>query len=318
MTTPSKGSPCTSAAPGAEQQPATGSGLVKIEVDRQTRHVFDNGTKGATRPPQERGETYPGTVINQPDSMATRLRATLVAAFPGYLRRRLADIGLLEDDALAEVVAAATRRLGVSLGSGLEREAPLELVRRATEPVTAALRERDVAPVSRDARSVELHPDDLFDLYPATSRDLGEDVWRVHMQWGLERARQVAGVVPAQSAGTPTGGIPTVALFGVDEPLRGTLADRLRSLGYRPLIWRNPAALEDDLGANPLLTLVDLGHPTAEEALRRLVAEGSRVIAFGDGVTDFTQAAVMALGAEEVIESDRILELLDGSLPRIG
>lgn len=233
---------------------------------------------------------------------------------------------------MADVVAAATDELAASLQRDLQSEAPLELVRRATEPVTAVLRERGVAPVSRDARSQELHPDDLYDLYPATSRNLGEDVWRVHMQWGLERARLVAGMVPAPSppdrtvdsaaqslphSKQPATG-PAVAVFGVAEPLRSEMIERIRSLGYQTSTWRNPAALEEGLAAIPALALVDLRHPTAEGALRRLVAEGIRVIAIGEGVTDFTQAATMALGAEEVIELDRVVDLLDSRLPRFG
>jgi hypothetical protein len=72
------------------------------------------------------------------------------------------------------------------------------------------------------------------------------------------------------------------------------------------------------LGATPVLALVDLSHATAEDAIRRLAGAGIRVLAFGDGVTDFTQAAMMALGAEEVIESDRIVDLLQRRLPRIS
>ena len=163
----------------------------------------------------------------------------------------------------------------------------------------------------------------LFDLYPATSRDLGEDVWRVHMQWGLERARLVAGVVPApspqaKSGNSATQSAPAVALFGVAEPQRGELEQCIRDLGYRALIWRNPAALDDGLAAMPVLALVDLRHPTAEGALRRLVAEGVSAVVCGDNVTDFTQAAMMALGAEEVIELDRVVDLLQRRLPRLG
>ncbi len=258
-------------------------------------------------------------------SLSARLRTALVDAFPGYLARRLRELG---GDAPQDVIDRCTADLSESLVR-LEvsphnlGESPLELVRIATEPVTAALSAAGVEPVERDAEAVELHPDDVFDLYPATSRDLGEDVWRVHMQWGLERARLVAGVVPASSPKEDVGDsavrrVPAVALFGVAEPHRSELEQSLRQLGYRPLLWRNPAALEDGVAAGPVLALVDLRHPTAEEATRRLKAEGIRVVAFADGVTDFTQAATMALGADEVIESDRIVELLDSRLPRIG
>lgn len=272
--------------------------------------------------------------MNTERSLSAQLRAALVEAFPRYVMRRLHE---LEAEVPQDVVAQSTSDLNDSL-LRMEQspsdlgESPLELVRIATEPLTAALREAGMKPVERDAQAVELHPDDVFDLYPATSRDLGEEVWRVHMQWGLERARLVAGMVPASSPEGKTSDsaaqsrtsssrlpdVPAVALFGVAEPLRAQLADRIRSLGYQPLIWRNPAALEEYLGANPALALVDLRHPKAEGALRRLVAEGINVVGCRDGVTDFTRAAMMALGADDVVESDRIVERLDSFLPRLA
>ena len=259
--------------------------------------------------------------MNDRPSLAARLRIALVETFPGYVARRLQELGAAVPD---EIVARATHDLTQSL-DWLEAsshdlgESPLELVRIATEPITAALQAGGVAPVERDEQAVELHPDDVYDLYPATSRDLGEEVWRVHLQWGLERARLIAGMVPAPPPeAKPQATGPAVALFGVAELLRSEIVDRIRSLGYQTSIWRNPAALEDGLAAIPALALVDLRHPTAEGALCRLVAEGIRVIACGEGVTDFMQAATMALGAEEVIELDRVVDLLPRRLPRVG
>lgn len=263
--------------------------------------------------------------MSEQPSLSAQLRTALVEAFPRYIATRLQDLG-------ADIPQAAVEKSTADLSESLARledsphdlgESPLELVRIATEPITAALLEMGAQPVERDAQAVELHPDDLFDLYPATSRDLGEEVWQVHMQWGLERARNVAGMVPAPSPAekafdSAVRSLPGVALFGVAEPTRSDLADRIRDLGYQPMIWRNPAALDDGLAALPVLTLVDLRHPTAEGALRRLVAKGLRAIAFGDDVTDFTQAAMMALGAEEVVELDRVVDLLQRWLPRIG
>ena len=258
-------------------------------------------------------------------SLSAQLRMALVAAFPGYVARRLRELGVTVAD---EVMARSAGNLSESLRRLEESphdlgESPLELVRIATEPVTAALVAAGVDPVERDGQAVELHPDDLFDLYPATSRDLGEEVWRVHMQWGLERARRVAGMVPAASPGakpedSSLRNVPAVALFGVSEPKRSELEQRIRDLGYRPLLWRNPASLEEGLTTKPVLALVDLRHPTANDAISRLKAGEVRVLAFGDDMTDFAQAATMALGAEEVMELDRVVDLLGSRLPRIG
>lgn len=255
----------------------------------------------------------------EPPSTPARLHTAIVATFPSYVRERLQRLGVAEDDALADALAAATGVLDAQLaelGEGSLRESPLEIVRIATEPLTAVLRERGIAPVPRDARSEELHPHDVYDLYPATSRDLGEDVWRIHMEWGIERARQVAGVVPASPGGGQPVAMPAVALFGLSEPRRSQVADALRSMGYRPLLWRNPAALEAGLAGMPRLVIVDLDHREADSAIRQSV-DTARVVAIGKGIDDFAEAATMALGAEEVVDSDRILDRLGALLPRL-
>ncbi len=255
----------------------------------------------------------------EPASIAAQLHTAIIAAFPSYVRERLQRLGVAQDGALADALATATSRLDAELtevdGASL-RESPLEIVRIATEPLTAVLRERGVPPVSRDERSAELHPDDVYDLYPATSRDLGEDVWRIHMQWGIERARLVAGVVPASPGSGEPVAVPAAALFGLPEPLRSQVADALLARGYRPLLWRNPAALEAGLAGMPRLVIVDLNHPGADAAIRRS-ADTARVVAIGKGIDDFVEAATLAIGAEEVVDSDRILDRLGALLPRL-
>lgn len=256
---------------------------------------------------------------DEPISTPARLREAVIAAFPGYVRRRLQHLGVPEDDAVADATVTATVRLETLLGvleEGSLTESPLEMVRVATEPVTAALRERGVAAVPRDDRSMEIHPDDVYDLYPATSRDLSEDVWRIHMQWGIERARLVAGVVPASPGSAGPGAVPAAALFGLSDPLRSQVADALRSMGYRALLWRNPAALEAGLAGMPRLVIVDLAHAGADPAIRRS-ADTARVVAIGKGIDDFVEAATLAIGAEEVVDSDRILDRLGALLPRL-
>ena len=102
---------------------------------------------------------------DQPSTSA-QLRVALVAEFPAYVSRRLSDLGIMVPD---ELLARCAADLDESLGwledapSDLG-ESPLELVRIATEPVTAALLEADAKPVDRDPKAVELHPDDVFDL----------------------------------------------------------------------------------------------------------------------------------------------------------
>ena len=69
----------------------------------------------------------------------------LVAAFPGYVADRLAGLGVVRDEELDTAVARATSWLEAELRlllarPGIEQtESPLEVVRRATAPVTALL-----------------------------------------------------------------------------------------------------------------------------------------------------------------------------------
>lgn len=249
------------------------------------------------------------------------LAATLAAAFPNYIEDKLGCLGVEMDSQIYEVIAAATAELETALYVLLEsapsdqRQSPLELVRRATIPITAHLSASSVLAPSRDEQDVAIHPEDKYDLYPATSADLGQQAWQAHIQWGIDKARSIAGLVPAAAETAAT--MPSVALYGLAIDRRAVVVASLRERGYGALLWRNPAALAEGIGKRPKLVLVDLRHPDARDAVRRLVAAKVRVVAAGEGVDDFASAAVMALGAEEVVELDGLVERFDDLLPRL-
>jgi len=253
------------------------------------------------------------------------LAAALVAAFPEYVEARLRELGVVDDPRLSDVVGSATETLGDSLHSLFatdprrQRESPLELVRRATTLVTAELEGQGVGHRTRDQHAMEIHPDDPYGLYPASSRDLGEEVWQLHMQWGIEKAHLVAGMVPAtvDEPEPATLRAPAVALFGVAPDYRDDFRSAVADRGYLPLIWRNPAALADGIAGRPELVIVDLDHPRANEAIQSLAAASIRVIAVGASVDDFSTTAMMALGAEDVVELDRLVDSISRLLPRI-
>ncbi len=248
-----------------------------------------------------------------------------MAAFPGYVEARLRELGVVDDPRFSDVVGSATTTLGESLHALFatdprrQRESPLEVVRRATTLITAELESQGVVHRPRDQYSFEIHPDDPYGLYPASSRDLGEEVWQLHMQWGIDKARLVTGMVPAavDEPAPAALGAPAVALFGVAPDYRDDFRSALAGRGYRPLIWRNPAALAEGVAARPELVIVDLDHPRADEAIQSLVAASIRVIAVGAGVDDFSTTAMMALGAEDVVELDRLVDRVSRLLPRI-
>lgn len=250
---------------------------------------------------------------------ASQLVDALVNAFPGYVERRLREQGLPADGLDAGALPSdLERELSALLASPPHRQdrSPLEVVRDLLGRVTTALVARGVKPASRDEAAVALHPEDRYALYPASSRELGEEAWRAHLEWGFEKARLVAGVVPAAPS-TDEAAELSVALFGIDRPLRDSLADAAAGAGYRTLIWRNPAAVTEGMAAHPTLTIVALDHPAAHDTIRTLAGAGLRVIAVANRVDDLTTAGIMALGAEAVLESGRILGRFDALLPRL-
>lgn len=249
------------------------------------------------------------------------LAAALVAAFPRYVEEKLAEIEVAVEPEIAAAAEASCADLAFALHGlvatpvHLQQSSPLELVRGAMRTLSEALGAAGVTPPARDEQAVAINPDDVYDLGPASSQEFGEEVWQLHIEWGLEKARDVAGVVPAGGAGSTK--LPAVAAFGVPRARRDGLAEAVADLGYELLVWRNPAALEDGLEKRPELVLVDVSHPNAHDAIRRAVSAGRRVVAVGNAVDDFAAAAVMALGAEGALELDGLVERLPGLLPRL-
>jgi hypothetical protein len=253
------------------------------------------------------------------DRDTERLVAALVAAFPTYLENRFANLGVVADGTIATAVRKASDQLRADLEEMLSRpateqvESPLELVRRATGPVTVAMEAVGVPAAHRDAWEVEALPEDRYGLFPTTSQELGDEAWRLHLRWGVRKAEAVAGVVPARREPVA---FPAVALFGVPREQRDRLRDEIERRDFQVLLWRNPAALEAAEGARPVLVLVHLAHPAAHQAIRSLAADSIRVVAVGERVDDLTTPGIMALGAEEVVASAGLVARLDRLLPR--
>ena len=184
-------------------------------------------------------------------------------------------------------------------------------MRIATEPLTGALAVQGVPPARRDERDREIHPDDIYALYPATSRDLGEEVWRLHMRWGFEKARVVAGVgVPQISAianvaaaldGT---GIPLIADGGIRYS--GDIAKALVAGGYCVMIGSMFAGTEEAPGE------VELYKGRSYKSYRGMGSVG----AMGQGSSDRyfqgrereSQLGAWASPQSQVISSRSLLE----------
>ncbi len=248
------------------------------------------------------------------------LVAALVDAFPSYLWGRMAKLGVVAGTPIVTAVAEGTAELSAGLRGILntpvaeQSKSPLEIVRNATRGVTAVLEDLGVRPAERDDWESSAQPEDLFGLFPASSEDLGEEAWQLHLRWGLEKAKVVAGVVPAASEAAR---LPAVAVFGIPVEDRDRVTDEIVVRGYRVLLWRNPAALEQATVERPVLVLVDLRHRNAHDAIRTLGGEGMRVVATSGYVDDLMRPGLLALGASEVMVLDDVVARLDSLLPRI-
>lgn len=124
-----------------------------------------------------------------------RLLEALVAAYPRYVVSRLSH----PPDGLDPALEEGRRWLGarltelLSLPFSEQARGPLEVFQEAMIFPTRLLAEAGVATPRRDPVTAAALPGDVYDLAPASSRDLGEEVWRIHLLWGATKARAVAG-----------------------------------------------------------------------------------------------------------------------------
>ena len=238
--------------------------------------------------------------------------AALVAGYRPYLERVLRRRGV-EPATIADAIDRAVADLESSLvrwasrpPSG-QRATPMELFREALDGPTQALVAAGVDPVDRDEAARRSLPGDLYDLSPASGRDLGEDTWAIVAEWGIARAAAVAGVVPA--AATPAGA--GVALVGSDLMDRSKVAAVAAAAGEELAVWRNPGAVEAGLaGASPRIALVDLAHPAAPAVIARLAGAGVKVVAYGPHVDTAALEAATAAGASESLPRSRFFARL--------
>lgn len=254
-------------------------------------------------------------------SEALRLRTALVAAFPGYVMRSLDEHAITVDRV---TVAAIDRGAGwldaeldalLSIPAADQDRSPLEVFRSALSFPTEALLGAGVAPVDRDPAALDLLPDDVYDLAPGGSLQLGDDVRNAHLTWGAAKAKAIVG---ASGAGVEVPGAPVVALVAGAPADRAPIATAVHAAGFDLELIRNPSALDEALAERlPALVLVDLSFGIADAAIRAFASSGVRVVAYGNDVDDLGTVRASALGAQQVVERSRFLATVDEYLPRI-
>ena len=263
--------------------------------------------------------------MTSPDytSATKAVHEALLAAFAGHVRARVEALGV-DPEEVGDAIEVGRRWLEVryrelrELPPEQQRRSPLELFQAACAFPTERLESLGVAPVERDEVTVSALPGDLYDLAPASSQDLGDDVWRAHVAWGVARASIVAGMVPRSEAEPEERAAVHVAVITGNLMDRTRIVDTARDRGLSTAVWRNPGAVAKGLEeTKPVVAFVDLEHGASDEIIRLLGDAGVRVIAYGPHVDDFALARAGSLGATEVLTRSRLFARLTDRLPRI-
>lgn len=136
------------------------------------------------------------------DAIAGDLAAGIEARLAGWVVRcvltRCEDAGLAVDDTVlgtAWVAGVAARRdvaprVRALLEQDIDRQRtnPLSVLRTAVRYPTAVLRSLGVPPVDRDAFAERAHPEDPYDLAPASFADIDPSLAEPGIRWGAAKA----------------------------------------------------------------------------------------------------------------------------------
>ncbi len=261
--------------------------------------------------------------MNPLSAEAAAVLAAFVDAYEPYLDETMKERGLAPptgwqlavDEGRTWLHGSLHELLGEDLAT--QRRSPLEVFQESMRFPTAALGAADVQPMARDDVAVRALPGDIYGLAPASSRDLGDDAWRTHLAWGVAKAKAVGGAVPSSTAPSRKVRRATVVLVGTDLMDRSRIESAVIGGGFALEVWRNPAAIEAGLeGVLPVLALVDLNHPAADDAVRATATAGVRTITFGPHVDDIALVRSQSLGATDALPRSRFFKRLPDLLPK--
>lgn len=103
------------------------------------------------------------------------------------------DVAVAARAAGAVAVAEVGPRVRALLARDVDAQAtgPLALLRAAAVHPTGVLRAAGVPPVARDPVAVRIHPDDVYDLGPASFADVHPDLHEPGLTWGAAKAHVV-------------------------------------------------------------------------------------------------------------------------------
>lgn len=125
------------------------------------------------------------------------LSEALMRAYRPHVLRIVEARGWRVDPQLAEAIDRGEAWLSGTLDDLLsqpfrkQRRGPLEVFQEAMRFPTEALSAAGVEPVDRDPAAEAAIPGDVYDLAPASSAMLGEQVWQAHLAWGAAKAAAI-------------------------------------------------------------------------------------------------------------------------------
>lgn len=123
-----------------------------------------------------------------PESEA--LKKALVESYPRYVETRVHDLPAAVIESGAEWLRSELTQL-LDKPFRQQRRGPLEVFQEAMTFPTEWLQSRGVEPPARDPAKASAMPGDIYDLAPASSQAMGEDVWRLHLVWGARKAAAI-------------------------------------------------------------------------------------------------------------------------------
>ncbi len=168
----------------------------------------------------------------------------------------------------AEVLTEVRRLLETDIDQ--QWSSPLEIVRRLVPVLSEELRAMGAEPVARDARTIEISPDDDYRLTPATFAEIHADLHEPGLAWGAAKAH-----VHLKRHADPEPQ-PIVVVFAPD------LGDRTRFDPFVVTHVRSAGKLTEFAeSTEPDLVIVDLDRTSAPADFR---IDNAHVVGFGSHV----------------------------------
>ena len=220
----------------------------------------------------------------------------LVDAYRPYVLQRCTERRWAHSARLLAALTEGEAWLQASLTSllelpfGAQRRGPLEVFQEAMRFPTEALAADGIPEPARDEAVARVLPGDVYDLAPASTRLIGDDVWAAHMEWGAKKAAAITR--------------PTVLVAARSLIDWSRIEEAASSASMSAARWRGSAG-----GA--ALLCVDLELDDALTIVQEGVNEGVSVVAYGPHRSVEVLDAARAAGATHVLARSAFFARLD-------